>query len=84
MPNRAESCQIMLDHDRSCQDSKEINGNHERRAFLGHDRWVQCGEKGCDSCTKNQCSYNVKYVEGSEINGHFFEDAPQQIYANFI
>mmetsp|Transcript_4104 Transcript_4104/g.9528 ORF Transcript_4104/g.9528 Transcript_4104/m.9528 type:complete len:428 (+) Transcript_4104:105-1388(+) len=40
-------------------------------------RWVQCGEKGCDSCTKNQCSYNVKYVEGSEINGHFFEDVLQ-------
>ncbi|CAK9079188.1 unnamed protein product [Durusdinium trenchii] len=40
-------------------------------------RWVQCGEKGCNSCSGSKCSYNVRYVEGSSINGEFFEDVLQ-------
>ena len=40
-------------------------------------RWVQCGEKGCDSCKNSQCSYSVTYVEGSQISGEFFEDVLQ-------
>ena len=43
-------------------------------ASCPESRWVQCGEKGCDSCKNGQCSYSVTYVEGSQISGEFFED----------
>lgn len=43
-------------------------------ASCPESRWVQCGEKGCDSCKNSQCSYSVTYVEGSQISGEFFED----------
>eukprot|EP00930_Biecheleria_cincta_P004112 TRINITY_DN105007_c0_g1_i1.p1 TRINITY_DN105007_c0_g1~~TRINITY_DN105007_c0_g1_i1.p1 ORF type:complete len:593 (-),score=71.71 TRINITY_DN105007_c0_g1_i1:256-2034(-) len=36
--------------------------------------WVSCGHQKCTQCSASNCSYSVHYVEGSSIEGVFFED----------
>mmetsp|Transcript_37539 Transcript_37539/g.83886 ORF Transcript_37539/g.83886 Transcript_37539/m.83886 type:complete len:451 (+) Transcript_37539:91-1443(+) len=36
-------------------------------------RWVTCDDR-CDACLHGNCSYSARYVEGSSIEGVYFED----------